>query len=55
MHVAASLHHVLNTGLPPRLSTHLQALEAVKVVGGVGDVLAQKLLIFDALAGVCSV
>uniref|UniRef100_A0A7S3QLN7 Adenylyltransferase and sulfurtransferase MOCS3 n=1 Tax=Dunaliella tertiolecta TaxID=3047 RepID=A0A7S3QLN7_DUNTE len=29
----------------------LQAIEVVKLLGGVGDVLAKKLLIFDALAG----
>jgi len=40
----------------PRTHTHLmsvclQAIEVCKVLGGVGDVLAKKLIVFDALAG----
>jgi hypothetical protein len=29
----------------------VQSLEVIKVLGGIGDVMARKLLIFDALAG----
>lgn len=32
-------------------TNHPQALEAIKVLSGVGDVLARKMLIYDALAG----
>lgn len=35
----------------PSLPTNTQAIEAIKVLGGVGEPLARKLLIFDALAG----
>ena len=38
-------------GVVPGVMGTLQALEAVKILGGVGEPLAQKLLLFDGLAG----